>query len=294
MGNGVVIRPPEVGSAHDTAIIGWIITFLFSIPWLIITFIIGGVGFFASPACVYLGYCVTLPLSTTVPVLQGFIVFLEAFLANSWAMYVAVGGGGLLIALLILAWIYSGTVRAINKGRYERARNATLFWGVLFTLPVFTIPFSPTLLFGLVIALVPAFFFLLTYGRLGEVIAKYGPVAVMGEAIPGSAGPLAVPIIPGPEMMPGPGPGMMPGPGPEMMPGPGPGMMPGPGPGMMPGPGPGMMPGMPMPGAGGPPVQPSAPEVPRHPLCPTCGRELYYSGNHRRWYCMTCDNPGHR
>ena len=232
MGNGVVIRPPEVGSAHDTAIIGWIITFLFSIPWLIITFIIGGVGFFASPACVYLGYCVTLPLSTTVPVLQGFIVFLEAFLANSWAMYFAVGGGGLLIALLILAWIYSGTVRAINKGRYEKARNATLFWGVLFTLPVFTIPFSPTLLFGLVIALVPAFFFLLTYGRLGEVIAKYGPVAVMGEAIPGSAGPLAVPIIPGPEMMPGPGPGMMPG-------------MPGVG-----GPPPGIMPGMPLPGAG--------------------------------------------
>ena len=284
-GKQVVIRPPEVGSAHDTAVIGWIITFLFSIPWLIITFIIGGVGFFASPACVYVGYCVTLPLSTTVPVLQAFIVFLEAFLANSWAMYVGVGGGGLLIALLILAWIYSETVRAINKGRYEKARNATLFWGVLFTLPVFTIPFSPTLLYGLVIALVPAFFFLLTYGRLGEVIAKYGPVAVMGEAVPGSSGP----AVPGPLAVPagiiqGPVPGMMPGmPG---MPMPGVG---GPPPGMMPG-----MPGMPMPGAGGPPVQPSAPEVPRHPLCPTCGRELYYSGNHRRWYCMTCDNPGHR
>ena len=274
-GKQVVIRPPEVGSAHDTAVIGWIITFLFSIPWLIITFIIAGVGFFASPACVYVGYCVTLPLSTTVPVFQAFIVFLEAFLANSWAMYVAVGGGGLLIAFLILAWIYSGTVRAINKGRYENARNATLFWGVLFTLPVFTIPFSPTLLYGLVIALVPAFFFLLTYGRLGEVIAKYGPVAVMGEAVPGSAGP----AVPGPLAVPA---GVIQAPVPGM-----PGMpMPG-----VAGPPPGMMPGMP--GVGGP-VQPSAPEVPRHPLCPTCGRELYYSGNHRRWYCMTCDNPGHR
>jgi len=266
-GKQVVIRPPEVGSAKDLAVIGWIITFLFSIPWLIITFIIGGVGFFASPACVYVDYCVTLPLSTTVPVFQAFIVFLEAFLANSWAMYVAVGGGGLLIALLILAWIYSGTVRSINKGRYENARNSTLFWGVLFTLPVFSIPLSPTLLYGLVVALVPAFFFLLTYGRLGEVIAKYGPVAVMGEAVPGSAGPLAVPV----------------------------GVISGPVPGMMPGM-PGMMPGMPMPGAGGPPpgMMPGMPEVPRHPLCPTCGRELYYSGNHRRWYCMTCDNPGHR
>jgi len=279
-GKQVVIRPPEVASAHDTAIIGWIITFLFSIPWLIITFIIAGVGFFSSPACVYVGYCVTLPLSTSVPVLQGFIVFLEAFLANSWAMYVAVGGGGLLIALLILAWIYAGTVRAINKGRYEKARNATLFWGALFTLPVFTIPFSPQLLYGLVIALVPAFFFLLTYGRLGEVIAKYGPVAVMGESVPAAAGP----VVPGPLAVPAgviaaPVSGMpMPG---AVVPAP-PGMMPG-----MP------MPGMPMPGTV-PPAQPSAPEVPRHPLCPTCGRELYYSGNHRRWYCMTCDNPGRR
>jgi hypothetical protein len=277
-GKQVVIRPPEVASAHDTAIIGWIITFLFSIPWLVITLMIAGVGFFASPACVYVGYCVTLPLSTSVPVLQGFIVFLEAFLANSWAMYVAVGGGGLLIALLFLAWIYAGTVRAINKGRYEKARNATLFWGALFTLPVFTIPFSPELLYGLVIALVPAFFFLLTYGRLGEVIAKYGPVAVMGESVPSAAGP----PIPGPLAIPAgviatPVPGMpMPG---VAVP---PGMMPG-----MP------MPGMQMPGTV-PPAQPSAPEVPRHPLCPTCGRELYYSGNHRRWYCMTCDNPGRR
>src|SRR5208337_1558517 len=151
---------------------------------------------------------------------------------------------------LILAWIYSETVRAINKGRYEKARNATLFWGVLFTLPVFTIPFSPTLLYGLVIALVPAFFFLLTYGRLGEVIAKYGPVAVMGEAVPGSSGP----AVPGPLAVPagiiqGPVPGMMPGmPGMPGMPMPGVG---GPPPGMMPGmPG---MPGMPMPGVGGPP-----------------------------------------
>ncbi|HXY82337.1 MAG TPA: hypothetical protein VEH56_01355 [Candidatus Saccharimonadales bacterium] len=280
-GKQVVIRPPEVGSAHDTAVIGWILVFLFSLPWLIITTIIGGIGLFASPVCFYLGYCVTLPLSTTVPVFQAFIVFLEAFLANSWAMYLGVGGGGLIVTLLILAWIYSGTVRSINKGRYEKARNSTLFWGVLFTLPVFTIPFSPTLLYGLVIALVPAFFYLLTYGRLGEVIAKYGPVAVMGEAVPGAGGP----GIPGPLAVPA---GVVPG-VPGMMP---PGVpMAGPMPGSMPGPMPGMSG---MPGFGGPPLQPSAPEVPRHPLCPTCGKELYYSGNHRRWYCMTCDNPGRR
>lgn len=267
-GKPVVIRPPEVGSAHDFAVIGYIITLLLSLPWIIITIIIGGVGLFASPICFYLGYCVTLPLITSIPFLQNFIVFVEAFLAHSWAAYLVVGGGGLLIAILFLGWIYFGLVRNINKGRYEKARNASLFFGVLFTIPTFTIPIAPTFLYGLVVALVPAFFFLLTYGRLGEVIAKYGPVAVMGEAVPGAP----VPGIPGAQVSGIPGPVPMPAAGPV--------------PAMMPGMGPGMMPGM--------GVQPPTPGFPRAPQCPTCGRELYYSSNHRRWYCMTCDNPGHR
>jgi hypothetical protein len=272
-GKPVVIRPPEVGSAHDFAVIGLIITFILSLPWLILTLIISGIGVFASPICIYLSYCVILPpsSSTTVPYLQQFLVFLEAFLPNSWAAYLGVGGIGFLVAVLILAALYSGTVRAIDKGRYEKARNSTLFWGILFIIPVFAIPFAPTLLYGMVIALVPAFFFILTYGRLGEVIAKYGPVAVMGEAVPGAPGavvpgPVPVPLAAGHQV-------------PPMMPGPGP---------MMPG-----MPGMPGPGFGGPPPQPT-PQTPRTPLCPTCGRDLYYSANHRRWYCMNCDNPGRR
>ena len=110
------------------------------------------------------------------------------------------------------------------------------------------------MLSGTVVALVPAFFFLLTYGRLGEVIAKYGPVAVMGEAVPGMAG---VPPMPGPL-------GAVP----------------------MGGPVSGMGPGGPM-----PPMPPMA-GPPKNPQCPTCGKELYYSANHRRWYCQNCDNPG--
>jgi ribosomal protein S27AE len=144
-------------------------------------------------------------------------------------------------------------VRNISKGKYEKARGAALFWAVLFIIPSFFILFS-SLLSGTVIALIPAFFFMLTYGRLGEVIAKYGPVAVMGEAVPGMTG---VPPMPGP---------------PLAMP--------------MGGPMPGPMPGVPI------PPQHAVPS--RNPQCPTCGRELYYSGNHRRWYCQNCDNPsGH-
>jgi len=104
-------------------------------------------------------------------------------LSPSFTIYIAFGGGSLLIIILFLAAIYFGTVRNINKGRYEKARNAALFFGVLFLIPTFFIVLS-TLLSGTIVAVLPAFFFLLTYGRLGEVIAKYGPVAVLGEAVP--------------------------------------------------------------------------------------------------------------
>ena len=162
----------------------------------------------------------------------------------------------MLLLLLFLAAIYFGTVRSISKGKYEKARNSLLFFAVLFIIPSFFILFAPTVLYGTVISIIPAFFFLMSYGRLGEVIAKYGPVAIMGEAVPGAA-------FAGPPGMPMPPPMGAPVPG-----------------------------AMPPPGLMGPPVPPPPNPVPRVPLCPTCGKELYYSSNHRRWYCMTCDNPG--
>ncbi len=73
----------------------------------------------------------------------------------------------------------------INVGRYQKARNAALLFGVLFILPTFFVLFAPAQIFGVVIAIIPAFFLLMAYGRLGEVVAKYGPVAIMGEAAPG-------------------------------------------------------------------------------------------------------------
>lgn len=258
-GKPVVIRPPEAGSAYDFAVIGYIITLLLSIPWILLSLIIGGIGVAA-----YLGYLILPPVlpspwCCSIPFLSAFLAFIFALLAPSFVVYTALGAVGLLVALLFLGAIYFGMIRSIRKGRYEKARNSALFFGVLFIIPAFFVLYS-ALLSGLIIALIPAFFFLLTYGRLGEVIAKYGPVAVMGEAVPGMPG-VAPPMI-------GPAPGMMPmgGPMPPPMPGP---------------------PGAMSMGGSMPPTMAGAP--PRNPQCPTCGKELYYAANHRRWYCQICD-----
>ena len=262
----VIIRPPEVSAAHDFAVVGYILTLILMVPWLIIALVIGGVG-----AAAYLGYVLLPPVLpgylTALPFLGPFLSVLVASLSPSYLIYLGFGGGALLIMLIFLAIVYFGTVRNINKGRYERARNWALFLGVLFIIPAFFVIFSP-LLTGTIVAILPAFFFLLTYGRLSEVIAKYGPVAIMGEAVPGA--PFAGPPGPPPPM-----PGMLGGSMPPM----GGLMMPPPT-----GAGP-PMPAVP-PGPGGPQMTSATPKV---PLCPTCGRELYYVSNHRRWYCMTCD-----
>jgi len=226
---------------------------------LIITLVIGGIGLAA-----YLGYAilppVLPPVITSIPFIGAFLLFLTFTLSPSYTIYLGFGGGGLLVILIFLGAIYFGMVRNINKGKYEKARNSALFFGVLFIIPTFFVLFS-TVIAGAIVAIIPAFFFLMTYGRLGEVIAKYGPVAVLGEAVPGA--PFAGPP-PGPPVgAPFPGPAPMAG-----------------------------APVPPMPGMA--PFQPMTGVAPRVPLCPTCSRELYYSQNHRRWYCMTCDNPaGH-
>jgi len=254
-GKPVIIRPPEVSAAHDFAVIGYILTFLLSLPWLIISLIIGGIGLAA-----YLGYAILPPVLPAylagLPFVGPFLVFLTLTLSPSFTIYLALGGGALLAVLIFLGVLYFSTVRSIIKGHYEKARNSLLFFGVLFIIPSFFTLFAPTVLSGTIIAIIPAFFFLMSYGRLGEVIAKYGPVAIMGEAVPGAAfaGPPGTPM---PMGAPAPAIG-------------------------------------PMPGMAGPPIQPLTGVAPRVPLCPGCGKELFYSANHRRWYCMTCDNPSGR
>jgi len=272
----VIIRPPEVSAAHDFAVVGYILSLILSVPWLIIVLTVGGIGLAA-----YLGYTILPPVLpyylSGLPFIGVFLTFLFATLTPSFTIYLLIGAGGLLAFIIFLGAIYFSTVRNINKGRYEKARNAALFFGVLLLIPTFFIMIS-NLLIGTVVAILPAFFFLLTYGRLGEVIAKYGPVAVMGEAVPGM--PFA-----GPPPGHGPLPPIAPM-GPIATP-----MGPAAAGGPMAGP-PQLGVGAPVPpGPGGQPFQPLTGVAPRIPLCPGCGRELYYSANHRRWYCMTCDNP---
>src|SRR5208337_1226827 len=275
-GKPVLISPAEVNGAHDYAVIGYILVLLMTIPWFIIVLTIGAFGVLASP---YLPFAIILPPAlpawlAAIPLIGPILILLTfpgVGLPASWFVYLAVGAGGLLIGIIFLLLIYFQTVRAIAKGRYARARGGTLFWAVLFIIPVFAVLISPTIFYPTVILLLPAFFFLMAYGRLGEVIAKYGPVAVLVEAVPSMG------VAPSP-------PPSFAAVGPPILPGP-PGAM------AMGGP---MMPPM-MPPMG--PSQPAMPEphatTPRMPQCPTCGRDLYYSANHRRWYCQTCDAGTH-
>ena len=275
----VVIRPPEVNGAHDYAVIGYLLVFLMTIPWFIIVLTIGAFGLLASP---YLPFPVILPPAlpawlTSIPLIGALLIILTfpgVGLTPSWFVYLGFGVIGLLAVLIFLTIVYFGTVSNINKGRYEKARSASLFFAVLFLIPVFLVLVAPASFFPTVVLLLPAFFFFMTYGRLGEVVAKYGPVAVLGEAVPGvgAAGGPSGPMLGAPmPPMGGPFAG-----GPMAMPM---GMpMPGGPMGQIP---PGPM-GMPAPSAPAP--------APKTPLCPTCGRDLYYSANHRRWYCQTCDS----
>ncbi len=189
-GKPVLISPAEVNGAHDYAVIGYILVLLMTIPWFIIVLTIGAFGVLASP---YLPFPIILPPAlpawlAAIPLIGPILILLTfpgVGLPASWFVYLAVGAGGLLIGIIFLLLIYFQTVRAIAKGRYARARGGTLFWAVLFIIPVFAVLVSPTIFYPTVLLLLPAFFFLMAYGRLGEVIAKYGPVAVLGEAVPG-------------------------------------------------------------------------------------------------------------
>jgi hypothetical protein len=175
--------------------------------------------------------------------------------------------------VIFLFIVYFGTVRNITRGRYEKARGWSLLLALLFIIPIFAVLAAPTFFFGTVLLLLPAFFWFMTYARLSEVVSKYGPVAILGEAAPATPPPPPPPQPAGPTFAIFPHPPMA-AMGPPMA-----------GPMLAPPP----MPPLPPPNQV--PMQPQAPPAPRVPTCPTCGRDLYYSANHRRWYCQKCDNP---
>jgi ribosomal protein S27AE len=180
----------------------------------------------------------------------------------------AMGAGAVAFFLIVIFTIYGTTVRRTSTGNYEGARAASLFYGVimiLISLASFAAFLGYPYFATAALLILPALFFLMGYGKMGEVIARYGPMAVLSDAAPietmpqvpaGAAAP-AMPIMAAPVM----GMGAV---------------------------------AIPANPAGNAPMSPHYQHVggavPRVPLCPTCGRELYYASNYKRWYCLVCES----
>jgi len=265
----VVIKPPEVVATHDFLLIGWILLLLMGAPWLLVTVDALAVGMLG-----YLGYAPAVIIAMlTSP--STFVNDLTAYfaLAFNWTTTLVLGAGGLAIFLVLLTLIYLTTVRRTSTGNYEGARAASLFYGVimiLVSLASFAAFFGYIYAASAALLILPALFFLMGYGKMGEVIARYGPMAVLSDASPIETAPqvpsgAAIPAMP---MMAAPAMGV----GAVAIP---------------------ASPG----GAYPMPAQPPSSRyqhlggaVPRIPLCPTCGRELFYASNYKRWYCLVCES----
>jgi hypothetical protein len=274
----VVIKPPEVVATHDFLLIGWILLLLMGAPWLLVTIdalAVGILGYLAYPPAVIIA---TLATPST------FVNDLTAYFALAFnsTMTLLLGTIGLAVFLILIILIYVTTVRRTSTGNYEGARAASLFYGAILIL-ISLVSFAAFLGFvyaaSAALLILPALFFLMGYGKMGEVIARYGPMAVISDAAPietapqipsGAAAP-PMPVMAAPAM----------GMGTVAIPaGPVGGAIPGAIPGSIP------MPPPPPPSQ----YQPLGGAVPRIPLCPTCGRELFYASNYKRWYCLVCES----
>ena len=265
----VVIKPPDVVAAHDFLLIGWILLLLMGLPWLLVVVDALAVGILG-----YLAYAPAVVIAMlNTP--SSFVNDLTAYfaLAFNWTTTLLLGAAGLAVFLIVITVIYVSTVRRTSTGNYEGARAASLFYGVimiLISLASFAAFLGYTYAASAALLILPALFFLMGYGKMGEVIARYGPMAVLSDASPietASQVPsgAAVPAMP---MMAAPAMGM----GAVAIPA----------------------------NSGGafamPPPPPSTQyqhlggAVPRVPLCPTCGRELFYASNYKRWYCLVCES----
>lgn len=249
-----------------------------ALPWLglgIVSLTVGSLLFAGYPAAT-----VAAMLTTGSTIVDGWTAFFAFTFATQALSAILVGAGAVAVFLIFIGVIYLTTIRRTNKGNYEGARTASLFYGVimiLLSLASFAAflgyPYAATA----TLLILPALFFLMGYGKMGEVIARYGPMAVLSDAAPVETAPQVPSGAAVPSLMPMMGPTMGMGMGTVAVPAQ-----------------PGV--GMPMPA---PPVQyPQPPPqyqhlggaVPRVPLCPTCGRELFYATNYKRWYCLVCES----
>ena len=266
----VVIKPPEVVATHDFFLIGWILLLLMALPWLglgIIALTVGALLFVGYPAA-----AVAAMVATGSTLIDAWTAFFAFTFATQPLSPILIGAGAIAIFLIFIGVIYLTTVRRTSTGNYEGARAAALFYGVIMILlslasfgAFLGYPYAATA----TLLILPALFFLMGYGKMGEVIARYGPMAVLSDSSPIETAPqipsgAAIPPMP---MMAAPMMGM----------------------------GAVAIPANP----GGPVPMPAPPQsqyqhlggaVPRVPLCPTCGRELFYATNYKRWYCLVCES----
>jgi ribosomal protein S27AE len=266
----VVIKPPEVVAAHDFLLIGWILLLLMSTPWLglgIVSLVVG--------ALLYVGYAagvVVAMLHTGSLIIDGWTAYFAFTFASQPLTPILIGAGAIAVFFILVGAIYLSTVRRTSTGNYEGVRAASLFFGaimILLSLASFAAFLGYAYAASAALLILPALFFLMGYGKMGEVIARYGPMAVLSDAAPIETAPqvpsgAAVPAMP---MMAAPTMGM----GAVAVP---------------------ASPGgaIPMPPPPSPQYQHLGGAVPRVPLCPTCGRELFYATNYKRWYCLVCES----
>lgn len=273
----VVIKPPEVVASHDFLLIGWILLLLMSTPWLglgIDALAVGVLGFMG-----FIDVQIATMLSTGSFIIDSWTAFF-AFtfigpvpIPGTINMALAIGGVAIALFFILIVAIYLTTVWRTTTGNYEGARAASLFFGailILLSLASFAAFLGYPYFATVALLVLPALFFLMAYGKMGEVIARYGPIAVLSEAapvetmpqVPSGAAVPAMPVMAAPAM----GAGVV------------------------------AIPSNPV-GAPATPEPPAMPQyqhlggaVPRVPLCPTCGRELYYASNYKRWYCLVCES----
>jgi ribosomal protein S27AE len=273
----VVIKPPEVVAAHDFLLIGWILLLLMGTPWLLVAADALAVGILG-----YLAYAPAVIIAMlTTP--SAFVNDLTAYfaLAFNWTTTLILGVAGVAVFLIVILVIYVSTVRRTSTGNYEGARAASLFYGVimiLISLASFAAFFGYVYAASAALLILPALFFLMGYGKMGEVIARYGPMAVLSDASPIETASQVPSGAAGPAMQ------MMGAPAMQMMAAPAMGM----GAVAIPANSGGAFP-MPAPPPS-PQYQHLGGVVPRVPLCPTCGRELFYASNYKRWYCLVCES----
>jgi ribosomal protein S27AE len=266
----VVIKPPEVVAAHDFLLVGWILFLLMSTPWLglgIVSLVVGSL--------LYAGYApavVAAMLHTGSAIIDGWTTFFAFTFASQPLTPMLIGVGAIAIFFIIIGWIYFTTIRRTSTGNYEGVRAASLFFGaimILLSLASFAAFLGYVYFASAALLILPALFFLMGYGKMGEVIARYGPMAVLSDAAPIETAPqipsgAAVPPMP---MMTAPTLGM----GAVTIPAE-------------------SGAAIPMPPPPSPQYQHLGGAVPRVPLCPTCGRELFYAANYKRWYCLVCES----